>query len=90
MAFIDPKSLGLSSRDHIEKLPGHRLALVIDRKSRIIMADGRRILEKIKKIQERAPNLIIIIKTNAPVCSKTMAFFYEHGIRVEPLRMTSK
>lgn len=85
MAFIDPKSLGLSSRDRIKKLPGNQLALIIDRKSRIVMADGRRILEKIKIIQELVPNMVIVLKTSAPVCSKTMALFYEHGIRIEPL-----
>ena len=89
MAFIDPTSFGLSSKDRIEKLPGNQLALIIDRKSRIIMKDGLRIKSKIKTMQERMPNMIIILKTSAPVCSKTMAFFYEHGIRIEPLKQDS-
>lgn len=79
---IDPKTYGLSSRDRLIKISDNHLALVINRKSRIIMTDGRRILEKIRKIHEKAPNVKISLHTNAPVCSKTVALLLERGVEI--------
>jgi len=82
---LDPKTYGLSSRDKLIKISENHFALVIERKSRIIMADGRRILEKVKKVHEKAPGVKISLQTNAPVCSKTSAFLREKGIEIRGL-----
>ena len=53
--LIDPNEFGLPARTIIEKLGKNRLALVIDRKSRLIMADGLKIVAKAAKIRESRP-----------------------------------
>ena len=47
---IDPKKYGLTPRDQIRRIDATHWALVMNRKSRIIMADGRRILEKADRL----------------------------------------
>ncbi|MEA3547922.1 MAG: hypothetical protein U9R66_09685 [Thermodesulfobacteriota bacterium] len=81
--YIYPKEFGLPSRTVVEKIAADTLAIVIDRKSRIIMADGRKILEKAGKIRQEKPAMKIILKSSAPVCSKTNKFLSEHGIDVQ-------
>ncbi len=46
------------------------------------MADGRKILEKAQKIKDALPGTVVVLKTTAPVCSKTKAFLEEAGIQV--------
>jgi hypothetical protein len=79
---IDPKSLGLSARTVVEAIDQNILAIVINRKSRIIMADGRKILDKSATIKEAKPGCQIMLKTTAPVCSKTLKFLADQGIKV--------
>ncbi len=79
---IAPKTYGLSSRDRLIKISENHLALVINRKSRIIMADGRRILEKINNIRKLAPGVNISLQTNAPVCSKTVVLLKESDVEI--------
>jgi hypothetical protein len=55
--YIDPKSLGLQPRIVVEDIDGNTLAIVINRKSRIIMADGRKILAHVKKIKKACNTL---------------------------------
>lgn len=79
---IDPRRFGLPARTTLEEIDDQTLALVINRKSRIIMADGRKILEKIEKIKKVRTDVRVTLKTSAPVCSKTSAFLSTHGIQV--------
>ena len=81
--YIDPKEFGLPSRTVIEKITADTLAIIVDRKSRIIMADGRKIVDKAEKIRQGEPGVKIILKSSAPVCSKTSHFLSEHGVDVE-------
>ncbi len=46
------------------------------------MTDGRKILEKANRIKEVAPSTTIILKTTAPVCSKTKSFLEDAGVQV--------
>ena len=80
--LIDPNEFGLPARTIIEKLGENRLALVIDRKSRLIMADGRKIVAKAAKIRENRPECHLSLRTTAPVCSKTVKYLAEQGIEV--------
>lgn len=68
---ISPKEFGLPARTVLEQVDENTIAIVMDRKSRIIMADGRKIFEKAQKIKESQPSVSIVLKTTAPVCSKT-------------------
>jgi hypothetical protein len=79
---IDPKTFGLPPKTVIEQINGNHLAIVISRKSRIIMSDGRKILEKAGKIKMVHPKSKISLKISAPLCSKTKKFLEERGIDV--------
>jgi len=79
---VDPKCFGLSSRDHLIQMDDQNIALVISRKSRVIMADGRRILEKINKMRTYRPDIKISLKISAPLCSKTKTFLEERDIPI--------
>jgi hypothetical protein len=82
MNRIDPKEFGLHARTVLEQVDEHTVALVMDRKSRIIMADGRKIVEKAAKIQKIRPKITVVLKTSAPVCSKTVIFLQKGGITI--------
>ena len=80
--YIDPKSLGLQPRIVVEDIDGNTLAIVINRKSRIIMADGRKILANVEIIKKAKPGCKVMLKTAAPLCSKTLHYLAKHGIDV--------
>lgn len=78
----DSEIPGLQRRTIIEKISPDTIAIVINRKSRIIMADGRRIVANAAKIIKTEPGTKVVLKTTAPVCSKTKHFLAEHKIGV--------
>ncbi len=80
--YIDPRSLGLPSRTIVEEIDTKTLAIVIKRKSRIIMADGIKILAKVAAIKTARPRVTVVLKTTAPKCSKTLKFFEVNGLEV--------
>ncbi len=80
--YLDPKSLGLTSRTTVEEVNKDTLALVIKRKSRIIMTDGIKILSKATQIKAAKPNMKVILKTTTPICSKTSQLFENKGLKV--------
>jgi len=83
--LIDPKRFGLSPRMTIGQLSQNHVVIIKDRKSRIIMKEGRKILEQIETIKSHAPEAEIILATNAPVCGKTTKLLNEKGIRIYSL-----
>ena len=80
--IIDPKEFGLHPRTVIEVAGKDKFAIVINRKSRIIMSDGEKILEKAEKIIKVRPKARVGFKTSAPICSKTAAFLKKHEIDI--------
>jgi hypothetical protein len=82
---IDPVALGLHVRTSVIKIDDNHLALVKDRKSRIIMNDGMKILKNAETTWKTHPGIRISVKTAAPVCSKTRAFLKQRGIEILPL-----
>lgn len=82
---IDPASLGLPARTTVMRIDKNHLALVKDRKSRIIMNDGMKVLKNAETIWRTHPDIRISVKTAAPVCSKTRAFLQQRGIEILPL-----
>ncbi|MBN2104736.1 hypothetical protein JW835_11910 [bacterium] len=79
---IDPKSVGLCSRDVVIQFGINHYALFIDRKSRIVMADAYRIMEKVNTLARHIPKAKISVKTTAPVCSKTKKFLKSRQIDI--------
>ena len=80
--YLDPKSLGLPGKNTVEVIDKNTLAIVIKRKSRIIMADGIKILAKVDTIKTAKPGMDVQLKTMTPICSKTLQLFKEKGLEV--------
>jgi len=55
---------------------------MISRTSRVIMSDGKKILEKAMRIRKLQPESKVSLKVTAPLCSKTKHFLEEHGIEI--------
>ena len=85
MKNIDPTQYNLSSRVDLRQDGSGDLLIVIDRKSRIIMKDGIRVLEMVKKINKVDPKKNISVRTSAPICSKTKKLLLENNITTKPL-----
>ena len=79
---IPPKQYSLPARTVLEQLDNDTIAIIVNRKSRIIMADGRKIQEKARKIMNVQPSAKVVLKTTAPVCSKTTRFLEKEGIKI--------
>ena len=84
MKKIDPKLYDLHSRI-IHRKNKKDIYIVIDRKSRIIMKDGNRILEIAKKIRGFETGKNVSVLSDAPVCSKTQKFLAENNITIKSL-----
>ena len=85
MQTLDPKIFGLPARTQLEQIDETTVALVMRRKSRIIMADGQKIVAKADKIRQYNPALTLMLKTSAPICSKTVQMLEQQGIVIESL-----
>tara|TARA_B100000929_G_C15164988_1_gene303089 strand:- start:191 stop:466 length:276 start_codon:yes stop_codon:yes gene_type:complete len=85
MKRIDPKKYNLSSRTILYKKTNH-IFIIIDRKSRIIMKDGRRISEISKSILSMDPGVRIGVATSAPTCSKTKKYLRQADIEILELK----
>ncbi len=80
--FIDPKLFSLPPSTKLKQVGTNQFDIVIQRKSRIIMKDGKGILAKVDKIKHHVPKAKVSLRTSAPVCSKTKVFLKERGISV--------
>ena len=85
METVDPKKYNLSSRVSLQENSSNELCIVINRKSRIIMKDGYRILEIAEKIKQVENKRKVKVLSSAPVCSKTRAFLNKKGLSLEAL-----
>jgi len=79
---LESKKFGLPASTVLEELADDQITIVIDRKSRIIIADGRKILEKADKIKAIRPSATVRLRTTAPVCSKTKKYLEDAGVQV--------
>ena len=84
MKKIDPKLYDLHSRIILRKNKKD-IYIVIDRKSRIIMKDGYRILEIVKKIRGFETGKNVSVLSDAPVSSKTQKFLIKNNITIKSL-----
>ena len=78
---LDPKKYGLSKKVVLTENDQKEIIISIDRKSRIIMKDGIRIVDQARQIQLQEQKTISV-KTSAPVCSKTKQYLQKKGIAV--------
>lgn len=87
--LIDPQKFGLSPRVAIGQLSENHFVIIKDRKSRIIMKDGRQVFAQIQLIKNYTPNSKISLATSTPVCGKTTVFLKEKGIEILSLKKHS-
>ena len=84
MKKIDPKLYDLHPRIVLRKTKKD-IFIVMDRKSRIIMKDGYRIFEIVKKIRGFETGKNVSVLSGAPVCSKTQKFLIKNNITIKSL-----
>ena len=60
MKTLDPKDFNLHPKTVLEDLGRKHLTLVMDRKSRIIMSDGRKIEEKAETLMKQGIKKVMI------------------------------
>ncbi len=80
---VDPKLFGLHHTTKLEQSGAKQFVIVMNRKSRIIMQDGKTILAKAARIMEQVPDAIISLRTTAPVCSRTKALLKANKVILE-------
>ncbi len=81
MIKIDPEKFGLSKRTKLYK-DKNKVLIKVDRKSRILMKDGLRFVEIVKKIRKNKKDQKVTLFTNAPLCSKTKTFLTKRDISI--------
>ena len=79
---VNPKTYNLSTRIKLLQDNAGSLFIVINRKSRIIMKDGIRVVKIAERIKEVNQNKKISLLTSAPVCSKTKTLLLKNNISV--------
>ena len=79
---VNPKTYNLSPRIKLLKDSAGSLFIVIDRKSRIVMKDGSRVIKTAERIKKVNQNKKISLLTSAPVCSKTKILLLKNNISV--------
>ena len=82
MKPVDPKTYNLSPRTKLLKNNKGSLFVVVDRKSRVVMKDGHKIVKIAEDIKKVNQNKKISLLTSAPVCSKTKKFLLTCSIPV--------
>ena len=82
MKPIDPKTYNLSPRTKLLEDNKGSLFVVVDRKSRVVMKDGHKIVKISEDIKKVNQNKKISLLTSAPVCSKTREHLLKCSIPV--------
>ena len=75
---VDPGLFGLHHATRLEQTGEKQFVIIINRKSRIIMQDGRKILAKAARITTTIPGATVSLRTSAPVCGKTRTLLEEN------------
>jgi len=70
---VNPKLFGLHPATKLAQSGEKQFIIIMNRKSRIIMKDGEKIVQKAARIIEKVPGAIVSLQTTAPVCSQTKA-----------------
>tara|TARA_B100001250_G_scaffold382516_1_gene375728 strand:- start:1215 stop:1499 length:285 start_codon:yes stop_codon:yes gene_type:complete len=76
---ISADALSLSSRTKLAIDDKQDYYIIKNIKSRIIMSDGKKILDIAKKIKKKK-NAAVFLATTAPLCSKTKKYLKENKI----------
>ena len=80
--YIDPIIYGLPAKIQLNKINKDHIAIIKKRKSRIIMSDGKIILDQVNKIRKKHPELNISLTISGPICSKTVSLLKNNNISI--------
>ena len=86
MVNIDPKKYGFHQRVKL-KGSGKEIFILIERKSRVIMKDGNRIIQMAEKIKQTNPTKRISVLSTAPICRKTEQLLLKNNITVKKTKI---
>ena len=78
---IDSSTIGLSNRTRVAVDEDHNYYIIKNIKSRIIMKDGKKIVETASIIKNQT-NKQVFLATSAPVCSKTKNYLISKNIQI--------
>ena len=78
---IDPSTLGFSKRTRVAVGGDRNYYIIKNIKSRIIMKDGKKIVETANIIKNQT-NKRVFLATTAPVCSKTTTYLKSKNIQI--------
>ena len=79
---VDPKLFGLHPATQLEQSGKKRFVIVVNRKSRIVMKDGEKIVQKANRIRAKVAGATISLQSSAPVCSKTKAMLQVNKVEI--------
>ena len=82
MKLINPKTYNLPPRTKLLENNSGSLFILIDRKSRVIMKDGHKIVKIAEDIKKINQNKKISLLTSAPLCSKTKKYLLKYSVPV--------
>ena len=82
MKLINPKTYNLPPRTKLLENNSGSLFILIDRKSRVIMKDGHKIVKIAEDIKKINQNKKISLLTSALVCSKTKKYLLKYSVPV--------
>ena len=85
MKTVAPTHYNLSARTKLLMDEKGTLFILVDRKSRVVMKDGHRIVSIAERIKEVNQNKNISLLTSAPVCSKTEVFLNKNNILIDSI-----
>ena len=78
---IDSSTLGLSKRTQVAVGKDRNHYIIKNIKSRIIMKDGKKIVETARIIKNQT-NKQVFLATTAPICSKTKTYLEGKNIQI--------
>ena len=82
MSTLNAQNYGLAKRVKLVQLENNTIGIVKKRKSRIIMKDGRQILDIAQQIRNVDTNASIALLISGPICSKTTKLLAENNIEI--------
>ena len=86
LKFIDTQKFGLAKRVKLCNRGKEGIDIIIERKSRLIMKDGIKIIATANQIKGTKKIKTVSLKTSAPVCSKTKSLLTKNNIEVKVLK----
>jgi hypothetical protein len=79
---IQGSAYHLQGRTKIWEVGENHIALVKERKTRMVKKDAETIIEQIGLIRENNPHLKVSLATSAPLCSKSQTLLQEAQIEI--------